>query len=159
MKIKNQKIVLFDIDYTLFDTDSFKLSNLQKHSLYSEVVEVLAKLSEVSELGILSEGDKSFQIEKLIKTEIESRFGKDHIFIVGDKLVELEGILGRFRNYKVYLVDDRRQILEKAKLFYPGVTTVWVQRGPFALNPSTFNPDVTIADLKALIPVVALKEL
>ena len=34
-------IVLFDIDYTLFDTAFFKESGLSEHKIYEEVIEVL----------------------------------------------------------------------------------------------------------------------
>ena len=50
--MNKQKFVLFDIDFTLFDTQTFKDSKLTKYTSYGEVISVLENLSKISELGI-----------------------------------------------------------------------------------------------------------
>lgn len=156
---RRRKLVLFDIDYTLFDTDKFKQSKLLQHSLYDEVVSVLQDLSGIAELGILSEGDLSFQKEKLVKTEIEKHFSENHVFIVPDKLIALDEILKKYKKYKLYLVDDRLQVLEKAKKLHSSIMTVWVKRGPFAIQSSSFKPDKTIENLTALVSLTTSESL
>lgn len=151
---ERKKVVLFDIDYTLFDTDRLKQSELQEHKLYDEVVSVLEDLSKIADLGILSEGDLAFQKKKLLKTEIEKHFSKNNVFIVSDKLAALDQILKKYKNNKLYLVDDRLQILEKAKELHSAIITIWVKRGPFASLPSSFKPDKTIENLSALVSIV-----
>ncbi|MBI2442564.1 MAG: NTP transferase domain-containing protein [Candidatus Levybacteria bacterium] len=42
---REKKVVLFDIDYTLFDTKQFRESDLTKFAVYDEVVEVLGGVS------------------------------------------------------------------------------------------------------------------
>src|SRR3954469_19927845 len=79
------KIVLFDIDYTLFNTAVYKRSNLEKYVLYDEVISVLSKLEIVANLGIFSQGILENQRRKLEKTDIEKYFDKKHIYIVSNK--------------------------------------------------------------------------
>ena len=55
------KVVLLDIDYTLFDTKTFKESSLKKYALYDEISAVLKDLANVAELGIFSKGEDTFQ--------------------------------------------------------------------------------------------------
>jgi len=59
--------ILFDIDYTLFDTDFFKESKLLKHKIYDEVIGVLESLAEATTLGIFSKGETEFQKTKLLQ--------------------------------------------------------------------------------------------
>ena len=84
--MNKKPIVLFDIDYTLFDTDHFKKSALTKHKIYEEVRDVLEKLSKIAMLGIFSEGNLEFQRKKLNQTGIEGYFKKDNTHIVLNKL-------------------------------------------------------------------------
>lgn len=156
-KISKKKIVLLDIDYTLFDTDTFKASNLQTHSLYEEVAGVIEQLSSIAELGIFSEGDSAFQQEKLVKTEIYNHFLNKHIHIVTNKDSELERIVSKYKDRNVFLVDDRLSVLQKAKLYHPDIFTVWVQRGKFAKNQELipgFLPDATVKNLHDVVSIV-----
>src|SRR3989344_4096389 len=104
-------VVLFDIDYTLFDTAFFKESGLSEHRIYEEVINVLENLSKIALLGIFSEGNISFQIKKLKETNIEKYFAKGNTHIVLNKLDELEGIFKRYKNRKFFFVDDKLTIL------------------------------------------------
>jgi len=67
-------IVLFDIDYTLFNTDTFKDSGLTLYTLYPQVKKVLELLNTKYTLGILSEGDVGLQNRKLKETGIYQLF-------------------------------------------------------------------------------------
>ena len=78
------KIVLLDIDYTLFDTKTFKDSNLTKYSLYDEILLVLPSLANVAELGIFSKGEDAFQNAKLQATGIENFFQQKNVHIFED---------------------------------------------------------------------------
>src|SRR3989344_3789437 len=104
-------IVLFDIDYTLFDTGYFKESLRTKHKVYEEVKDVLGKLSKIAILGIFSEGDLEFQKKKLNQTGIEDYFEKDHTHIVLNKLSEFEKILRKYEDRITFFVDDKLSIL------------------------------------------------
>lgn len=153
----NKKIVLFDIDYTLFDTGAFKESNLTKHSVYDEVHKVLEDLSKTSNLGIFSEGVLNFQKDKLVKTGIQKYFGEEYVHIVEKKDITIEKILMKYKDDTLILVDDKLTVLRDAKRILPTVFTVWVKRGIYASTQEPiedFVPYATINDLKDLVSIV-----
>ncbi len=144
-------ILLFDIDYTLFDTAAFKESGLTSYNLYPEVKNILESLCKSYTLGILSQGETDFQMKKLTETEILELFDKNHIFIIPDKLQALSGIMGKLSHEDVLFVDDKLEMLEEAKKLDPKLKTVWVKNGPFAKSTQcTFTPDKTIPFLSEL---------
>ncbi|MBI2430686.1 MAG: hypothetical protein HYV39_01575 [Candidatus Levybacteria bacterium] len=155
-----QKVILFDIDYTLFDTEKFKGTNLQTFSLYEEAVDVLAKLKENAYLGIFSEGNHNLQKTKLLKTKIHNSFAKRYIHIVANKEEKVEEILKKYKKYLVFLVDDKLTVLYQAKQLFPSLVTIWVKRGRYALKQSPiegFTPDAIIGSLRELPPIVLSK--
>lgn len=150
-------VVLFDIDYTLFDTAFFKESGLSEHKIYEEVINVLENLSKIAILGIFSEGNINFQIRKLKETNIEKYFDKDNTHIVLNKLDELKEIFQRYKDRKFFFVDDKLTILSDAKKAFPDVFTIWVKRGPFAKMQKPipdFNPDAQVEGLREIISII-----
>jgi len=156
---KSKKIVLFDIDYTILDTDILKESNLATFTLYKEVLETFAQLKEVADFGIFSEGDVAFQHRKLRETNIEEYFIKDHIHIFENKNEKLKQMLDKYDDKgRLYLVDDKLSVLHLAKQYEPSVFTIWVERGFYALNQKPikgFSPDAIVKKLQEIIPVIA----
>ncbi len=153
-----QMIILFDIDYTLFRTDLFKKSNLQKHANFREVNSVLRELSQKASLGILSEGLSDFQRNKLFMTSIDKYFQKDYVHINEKKETVLEEILNKYKKNSLFLVDDKLSILYLAKKISPSVFTVWIKRGPYASSQNPipdFTPDAIIENLKELITIIS----
>ncbi len=158
--MSNKPIVLFDIDYTLFDTFFFKESKLLKHKIYEEVIDVLDNLGKIAVLGIFSEGDIDFQRTKLKETKIEKYFEQDNIHIVLNKLNELQGVLEKYKNRKTFFVDDKLSILFEAKNMYPEVFVVWVKRGFYAENQKEipgFKPDAQVENLSEVVRIVRLR--
>lgn len=155
---EKQKVVLLDIDYTIFDTAIHKESNLEKYVLYDEVVSVLVRLGEVAELGIFSEGELTHQKKKLIKTEVKHYFDERHVHIVTSKNDVIKELLEKYEGKKdLFLVDDKLTILHKAKTYTPSVFTIWVKRGIYAMNQQPikgFTPDVTVENLAEIIPYI-----
>lgn len=152
-----QKIVLFDIDYTLFDTEKFKDTNLQTFRLYEEAVDVLAKLKEKAYLGIFSEGNLDLQKTKLFRTKIHNSFTKKHTHIVMNKEQTLKEVLNKYKNYLVFLVDDKLTVLYQAKKLLPTLVTIWVKRGKYANAQEPiegFTPDAIIRDLRELPKII-----
>lgn len=152
------KVVLFDIDYTLFNTAVFKETNLSDFSLYEEVLDTISELQNIARLGIFSEGDLIFQETKLHKTAIHGRFLKSHMHIVANKEEVLADVLNKYRGEKLFLVDDKLQVLRLAKEQMPAVFTIWIKRGPFAeseQNSEGFVPDATINTLREVVEIVA----
>ena len=157
--IKDKKIVLFDIDYTVFNTDILKQSDLKTFKVYDEVHEVLNKLKEIADLGIFSQGDVAFQHKKLVETNIVDYFHRDHIHIVPEKFSEIADLIKAYHDHgRLYLVDDRLPILQAAKQENPAVRTIWVKRGFFAENQDpipNFEPDATVLTLKEIVSLIA----
>lgn len=152
-----KKMIFFDIDYTLFDTALFKQSGLQNHKSYEEIPEVLEKLSKIAVLGIYSEGEKSFQKNKLAKTNLEKFFDKKHTHIIAEKTIHSLEDLAAHKDEELFLVDDKLSILNEAKKRIPNLITIWVKRGPYAdaANPiEGFIPDKTVDDLYDLVEIV-----
>ena len=143
-------IILFDIDYTLFDTENFKQSNLKSHIIYPEVKDVLSSLDKIAVLGILSEGDVVFQMKKLKRCKIDNFFSDKHIHIVLQKNSTMYEILDIYKNNRIFIVDDKLSFLREIKLYMPSLFTIWVKRGPYAMNRQSFNdftPDAAIINL------------
>ena len=153
-------VVLFDIDYTLFDTAFFKESGLLKHKIYGEVMQVLDGLNEVATLGIFSKGESEFQKTKLKKTGMAKFFKKENIHIFDDKDINLIEVIDKYKDYKIFLVDDKLGILYSAKKHMPQVIAIWVKRGPYAQNQTEiigFKPDAIVDNLSEVVKIVKSK--
>jgi phosphoglycolate phosphatase-like HAD superfamily hydrolase len=157
--MKNKKIVLFDIDYTILDTDALKKSKLLTFSLYNEVIDTLNKLKDVADFGIFSEGDIAFQKKKLKETNIENYFLSEHIHIFEKKNDMIKKILDRYENKgSLFFVDDKLSVLHLAKQYDPAVFTIWVKRGFYAMKQKPiegFTPDGTVETLHDIVPLIA----
>lgn len=154
----DKPVVLFDIDYTLFDTRKFKDSLLQDYNIYNEVMEVLTELAGLASLGIFSKGETEFQKTKLKKTGIQRLFREENTHIFDDKDINLIKIIDKYRDFKIILVDDKLEILHSAKKHKPQVFTVWVKRGPYAKMQKPilgFKPDAEIIDLKEVVGIIS----
>jgi len=156
--MQNKKIILFDIDNTLFNTIKFKESNLEHFSLYEEVLDVLEKLSKTADLGIFSQGDIGFQKKKLKKTNIEKYFLEEHTHIFPAKVTEIESLIKKYGNTNsVFLVDDSLPILAAVKKNFPSVFTIWVKRGEYALHQlpiEGFSPDAEVDHLGEIVSLI-----
>ena len=153
MRPLNKSIILFDIDYTLFDTSLFKNSKLSQFALYEEVFSVLNYLSKNSILGIFSEGDKDLQVRKLKETGIENLLNKDHIHISENKENLINEIVKNYKDSTLVIIDDKLDILFKIKKLLPSSKVVWVKRGVYAENQKPipdFSPDFIIDNLNEI---------
>lgn len=151
-------LILFDIDYTLFDTDLLKSTDLKVFRPFEEVPHVLTTLSDKCKMGILSEGELQFQTEKLQRTDILHFFDTEYIHIVDNKIERMPDILKKYTNdYQLIIVDDRLEILQKAKTEDISIYVLWVKRGTYALNqPSLddFKADLEVTTLKNIVSFV-----
>lgn len=155
---KSKKIVLFDIDNTLFDTLRFKSTNFEIFSIYEDVHETLTELAEIVDLGIFSEGDLAFQKQKLLKTNIENYFLKEHVHIVPEKIHAIEALVKKYKDgNQVFLIDDKLPILPIVKKHFPSIVAIWIKRGEHAPKQPPiegFTPDAEIISLKEVIPLI-----
>jgi FMN phosphatase YigB (HAD superfamily) len=154
-----KKFVLFDIDFTLFDVQTFKDSNLKEYSVYKEVMQVLDETSKIAMLGIFSKGETEFQKTKLEKTGMAKFFKNEHMHIFVDKEANLTKIMDKYKDYKIFFIDDRLDLLYSAKKHLPEVFTIWVKRGWFAENQEPivgFKADAEVENLSEVVRIVQL---
>lgn len=153
-----KKIVLFDIDNTLFNTLRFKQTDLQLFSLYEDTLETLDALKDIADLGIFSEGEIAFQKKKLRETNIEHYFLQEHTHIFEKKLDAIETLIKKYKeNNHVYLIDDKLAILPEVKKACPSVFTIWMKRGEYALTQppiAGYTPDATIESLQEAVSLI-----
>lgn len=152
-----KKIILFDIDYTLFDTAQFKESGLTIYKLYEEVEEALKTLSFIAEIGIFSQGEGEFQREKLKQTLIHDHFKEENIHIFVSKDENLGNVLDKYKDREIFLVDDKLEVLKLGKDLNENVYAIWLKRGPFADVQEDivgFTPDATIFNLSEAVAFV-----
>ncbi len=160
MQLLNKPIILFDIDYTLFDTALFKKTNFSQYSLYEEVPGVLADLSKKLILGIFSQGEEALQNKKLKATKIDHFFQKEHIYIESEKEEKVKIIGEKYKNIHLYMADDKLPLLSLMKKEYPHIFTIWIKRGVYAENQKPlpgFTPDAIMKNLSGIIPLIYQK--
>lgn len=152
------KIVFFDIDYTLFDTDTYKKTGLQTYQLFQEVKEVLERVLKCAEIGILSEGQEDIQREKLRKTGIEHLFNKNNVHITQSKKDFMKSILNNYKDRNIVLIDDRKDMLLIGKELYPSLITIWIRRGIYQdmKTEEEFSPDYSFESLKEVSSVICM---
>lgn len=151
-----KSLILFDLDYTLFNTDLFKESGFLEYDVYSETTKVLEVLQGKTILGIFSEGEEAPQNEKMRKTNIDRFFDPVNINIVVSKKEAMKKVINRYKDKKIFIVDDRKDMLEIAKKNYSSVTTVWLENGPYAKAQKNglYQPDFILKNLNELINIV-----
>lgn len=153
---KNKPVVLFDIDYTLFNTDIYR-DGLTNFELYDEVENMLKELSKKATLGIFSEGELDHQKLKMKKTGLDKYFKNPNIHIFPSKIEYFQGIALNYASSNLYLVDDKLEMLNLAKMAHPALKTIWVKRGKYAdiQKPiEGFTPNETIYDLTKLQNII-----
>lgn len=143
------------IPETFLDT-YVKKEELHEH-LYEEVEEILKKISQDKNLiiGIFSGGDKNFQREKVKK--ILSFFHEKHIHIFPYKIEELKSVLKKYKDYRVFLIDDVLPILYEAKKIKKDVYTIWIKRGRYDFSNKeikNFIPDAEIKNLNQIASII-----
>lgn len=152
-------VVLLDIDYTVFNTGRFKESGLRDYSLYPGDLEALEVLAKLADLGIFSqEAPTISQMKKLEETGVRKHFPDERVHLYADKLAEMRRVLEAYRSRrKIILVDDKLAVLDQAKRANPGISTVWVKRGPYAQQQPEvegFKPDLEVDGLAKVVPFV-----
>lgn len=213
-----RKIILFDIDYTLFDTKLFrerlyksiasalgydikqslkemddiydevrvekgyfqpKIFSLQlarklgrekdklliekaifakenfKGLLYKESLGVISKLSKIGTVGIFSKGYNSFQKNKI--QALKHILSDKDIYVYVNKRRSLPKIIDKYKDFKLYIVDDALNVLYAAWKLNKDLATIWVKRGIYAEKQkpiNDFKPDAIIKNLKELMPVI-----
>lgn len=109
----------------------FLKRNFKKH-VFSKSKELIKILKKKGKVILYTLGDSYYQPVKIEKSGIKEAVGKKNIYLtqekiktVGAKVLELKSL-----GYEsIFIIDDRADVLEKAKKVYPEVITVWFKYG------------------------------
>lgn len=115
--------------YMLSFSDTAKIfwdEKLFAEALYSDVMPTLKKLAKDCFLGILSTGDIKFQQEKI--APIVHMLEKDALHIFAAKEKELQHVLQKYKEKRIFYVDDREDMLRLAKNIHPEIHMVLIER-------------------------------
>lgn len=127
-------------------------------AIYEDTVEVLQELAKNNDvtIGIFSNGRHEHQLQKI--KSFAHLIDKEHIHIFRMKEKELEKLSAKYKDYKLFIVDDILEILYNAKKVDNAINTVWIRRdGVLDQKTDTFTPDYTVRNLREIIPVVREK--
>lgn len=141
----NPTIDLDIVEKTFFDEELFEQSLLPQTV---SVLEHLSKKEHVS-LGVFSTGDPLFQAFKIQR--VLSLFDKNAIHISLNKNETIESVFTNYTDKKVYIVDDRKDILELIKHYNSSITTVLISQDPVETD---FKIDYKIITLKELESII-----
>lgn len=148
------KIIFFDIDDVLFKTDLFIKSGLKKYESYEDAKEVIEKIENEFEIGILSQGEYNLQISKLTNIDLLKHFKKENILIVEEKNKISENIFEMFKDRVIYVLDDRIDNLCKIKEISLGIKTILIKRGRHQDLNNDYRPDFIINTLSELLKIL-----
>lgn len=155
--LDTKPVVLFDIDDTLFDTATFIESGLAEYKVYEEVIHVLEKLSVFATLVIFSKGEEQFQKTKLERTGLLKFFNEENIYIFADKNINLMQVINKYKNSKIFLVEDILEVLNSAKKNMQQIFTIWARRGRYAQSQKAilgFTPDAEVENLAEVVKII-----
>lgn len=124
----------------------FKPENLDKY-IYEDT-KILFEISGVT-IGIFSKGDDIFQRQKL--TKFESILKSENIYIFSNKLDHLGEVFEKYKDLRIYLVDDEQNVLTLAKSSGLNTTTILIDRRKVSIENQA---DFRIDSLSGIIPIL-----
>ncbi len=126
--------------------------------IYPGVFEVLSYLNTIGRPIILSDGDPSFQLRKIVTSGLARAVSGD-VLIYAHKQHHLEDIELALPAYHYVMVEDKPSLLNAMKEYFEErITTVLVKQGKYAHDPKELalsRPDLIIpgiGDLKKFSP-------
>lgn len=115
--------------------------------IYPGVFEVLAYLNTIGRPIILSDGDPSFQLRKIVTSGLARSVNGD-VLIYAHKQHHLEDIETALPAYHYVMVEDKPSLLTLMKEYFDDrITTVLVKQGKYANNPKELamaRPDLIL---------------
>ena len=116
--------------------------------LYPGTIAALECVSQMGEVGILSDGDVVYQPRKIARAGLAKIVGHSDVLIFTHKQDHLDEIIKLLPGQHYVLVDDKETILADAKEeLGDRLTTVWVRQGKYAHDPTKYrkpDPDIVL---------------
>jgi hypothetical protein len=111
----------------------------------------LKQIQEKAVIGIFSKGEINFQKKKIEK--FNSFLSPENIYIFEDKIVKINEVLAKYKDYKIYAVDDNVNVLESFKQVDANVFTILIKKDQAEIiNNST---DAVIENTLQVVPLLA----
>lgn len=141
-----------EIEEFLFGKDFFK------EGFYPDVEFTLRTLKDMVRLGIFSQGDERLQGAKIEQSGFKDVFDKELMYIIKPKKLDFLPSLQKLHSKdKIYLIEDKLEILYEVNKKIPSIFTIWIKQGWYAENQKEipdFKPDATITNLKEVVDFV-----
>lgn len=113
-----------------------------KSCLNLNTIKLIKLLKKRGDVIIYSLGHPDYQIVKIRESGIEKLVGKENVTIVQNKLYGLRKIIrNNINKYsEMFIIDDRADVLEKAKKVESSIITIWIKFGKYkSLIPKDKN--------------------
>lgn len=136
---KVDKVILIDLDYTLYDVEN--------QILHSDAKNFISYAKKCGEIFLFTEGDRNFQMKKVKKYKLDKLF-KGNLKLY-DEYKKMDEIKKEIKGKKIILVDDRPDVIDKAKLL--GWKTIRVKRGRYKKKEGSQKPTYITNDLETII--------
>lgn len=114
-------------------------------ALYPHTLDTLHHLRTLGLTVIVSDGDKFFQAEKIVESNL-ARVVEGRVLLYVHKQQHLDEIIQKYPADHYAIIDDKPQILVDTKdILRDRVTTVFVEQGKYAAaKPVNFAPDISV---------------
>jgi phosphoglycolate phosphatase-like HAD superfamily hydrolase len=115
-------------------------------ALYPHVIETLEHLCTRGLTVIVSDGDRVFQAEKIVNSDL-AEIVEGRVLLYVHKQQHLDEMIRLYPADHYAMIDDKPQILADSKaIMGDRLTTVFVRQGKYAAGelPANFRPDITV---------------
>jgi phosphoglycolate phosphatase-like HAD superfamily hydrolase len=141
--ISQDSITKEDLESLWWDEESFRECLLIDENF-------LKQIQEKAVVGIFSKGEINFQKKKIER--FNSLINPEDIYIFEDKIVKISKVLARYRDYKIYVVDDNQKVLESFKQIDNLIFTILIKKGQAGIVNNDI--DVVIESVLQLVPLL-----
>jgi len=108
-----------NLDKLWYDEEFFRKFLLVDESFFE-------RIQEKATIGIFSKGEAAFQKKKIEK--FNNFINPENVYIFENKIVKINEILVKYKDYKIYMVDDNRNVLESFKQIDGSVFAILINR-------------------------------
>jgi len=125
-----------------------------KKSLYKDVKPFIKRIKGYLDIYIFSQGYIKYQKQKL--AGLEGLINKKNILIFEDKKINIKRILNKFKNKKIYLIDDSPVIINFAKKVNNKIIAILMKRknGKKYLKHKKNLADYIVKELKSAYKII-----
>lgn len=135
----SKKTILIDLDHTLY--------NVSQEKLYVDALDFITYAKKYGEVFLFTEGDLSFQKEKVKKLGLDKNFGSN--IKIYNEFEKIEIGQQDFDGKEIVLIDDKPDVINKA--INLNWTTIRIRRGKYKDTKTDDNPTYEVKDLESII--------